>query len=203
MRSRLPARAPARPARWAGAFAFATTLSLLGCSLAFDTDYLVEGDGALECASREKLCPVSSDDPEGEQQCVPLDSPETGCARDACSPCQLPGAVARCTSAGECGIAVCSDRNEDCDGNEANGCEIDTAANIDNCGACGRVCQMANAVTACVSGVCQFVICTPPFADCDGSTKNACETDTSDNPQHCGDCETVCAGECIDGACVP
>jgi len=173
------------------------------CNLVVDTDYLVAGKDGLECSEEEKICPVSSDEPDDVSTCVGVTNPETGCANKSCSPCQLPGAVARCLSGGGCGIAVCSDRNEDCDKDESNGCEIDTESSLDNCGACGQPCTRPNAATSCVKGVCEFVICSPPFADCDKSFKNGCEVNLDDDRDHCGDCDTQCPGSCVNGACQP
>ena len=81
-------------------------------------------------------------------------NPTNGCETDtrtAASHCGVCGracqggsnATATCT-AGACGI-VCATGFADCDGNPANGCEVNTATSPQHCGACG---------TTCTSGLC-------------------------------------------------
>src|SRR5438105_5465 len=64
----------------------------------------------------------------------------------------------------------------------------DLAVDPANCGMCGNVCAGApRGVPSCASGVCGFT-CNPGFADCDGMTRNGCETHTPDDVAHCGAC---------------
>lgn len=58
----------------------------------------------------------------------------------------------------------------------------------------------------CVDGVCLATeSCDAGFADCTDAP--ACETETNNNSQHCGECDNVCAGQpnttgaCADGVC--
>lgn len=173
--------------------------SLVGCSLAVDTDYLTAGRGGLVCEDDEKVCAVEDDDERYE--CISKQDPKKGCGADSCAPCARPGAVARCNSRDECAIAICSGTNQNCDGEDENGCEVDTATSLDNCGACGRLCAFEGAIAECVRGVCRFVICTPPMADCDGNRQNGCETNTHESTTHCGACGESCAGTCESGNC--
>ena len=68
---------------------------------------------------------------------------------------RLPCAAGACARA-ECG----SPTRGDCDGDGANGCEADLAADRANCGACGRACEPA---TICAGGVCGV----PLVSSCD------------------------------------
>lgn len=52
---------------------------------------------------------------------------------------------------GKCVLRSCDGGWGDCDGNLANGCEVNTDTDNNNCGACRRGCQMA----LCVNGVCR------------------------------------------------
>ncbi len=67
--------------------------------------------------------------------------------------CTAPNATPAC-SAGGCAIGSCNPGYSDCDGLVANGCEIHSAVDSSNCGACGTVCTGG---TTCVSGVCTLV----------------------------------------------
>lgn len=69
----------------------------------------------------------------------------------SCDPCQITDAgvaVSDCR-AGACVAAICSTGKADCNGTYADGCEIDTQTDTQNCGFCGNVCDHA-----CVAGNC-------------------------------------------------
>ena len=46
-------------------------------------------------------------------------------------------------------------------------------------------------------------VCSAPFADCDESTFNGCESNLLADVKNCGACRAFCAGACLDGACQP
>ena len=81
---------------------------------------------------------------------------------------------------------------QDCDGVDANGCEVDARVDARNCGACGRTCAPSNAAGACAGGRCAIVTCDDGFADCDGSADNGCEVNLRGDVAHCGACRMVC-----------
>ncbi|MGE3636054.1 MAG: hypothetical protein AB7P00_39495 [Sandaracinaceae bacterium] len=101
-----------------------------------------------------------------------------------------PNAMTTC-SAGACGYA-CLPGYVDCNGNPADGCEINTAGDPDNCGFCGNVCQTGpNGSRSCVASSCQFN-CFPGYGNCNGLIGDGCEIQTTDNINHCGGCGNVC-----------
>jgi hypothetical protein len=125
----------------------------------------------------------------------------------ACGVACLPGET--CAN-GQC---TCGSLGSRCPGSQVccGGTCRNLEGDVNNCGACGHVCPtIANAMAVCSSGVCSY-ICTPPFANCDGSSANGCETNTSNNVSHCGACGNVCSfpnatavcigGDCHIGAC--
>lgn len=79
-----------------------------------------------------------------------------------------------------------------CDGNAANGCEVDVRTNLMHCGACGRACTAgANQTAACTGGACR-VTCNAGFGDCDGNPANGCETNVNTSVSNCGRCGATC-----------
>ncbi|HKP58095.1 MAG TPA: hypothetical protein VJV78_15290 [Polyangiales bacterium] len=91
----------------------------------------------------------------------------------------------------------CEDGWGDCDGIDANGCET-SLRSPSNCGSCGMTCTLASGEASCESGECKFVACKPTFADCGAGCISL-----SDNPQHCGACNSPCAApnKCAGGRC--
>jgi hypothetical protein len=90
-----------------------------------------------------------------------------GCETDTrvtvahCGGCGLTCAPANaapvCTS-GLCGIGTCNAGYGNCDGVASNGCEVNTAASVLHCGACGNACVApTNATSTCAAGACGFV----------------------------------------------
>lgn len=66
----------------------------------------------------------------------------------------LPGGAAASAPEEPAPPTGCLDGLLDCDGDPANGCEVDPRTNPDHCGSCGRSCQGG----ACVDGACQRTI---------------------------------------------
>ncbi len=118
---------------------------------------------------------------------------------------------------GKCDLNLCMPFNlRDCDGLSAtgpDGCEVDSATDVNNCGGCGRPCDSTNGKAACTNGQCT-IMCSPGFGDCDGLVTTGCETNLSDDVAHCGACGVGCtpqnvtkpicsAGNCGYAACLP
>jgi hypothetical protein len=144
-------------------------------------------------------------------------SPADGCEANlgsdtmncgACGTVCMPGpnAGAMC-SGGKCS-SLCLPGWSDCNGDPKDGCEVNTDANPNNCGGCGKAClPPAHATGACDGGKCAYR-CALNFGDCDGNVANGCETDVSKDPNNCGHCANVCpvrpnaqAAQCTAGQC--
>ncbi len=93
---------------------------------------------------------------------------------------------------GDCTIG-CYPGFGNCNNNAADGCERNLNTDVNHCGTCGKKCSPQN-VTApkCSSGSCDYVACLPGFGDCDGDRANGCETNTNQDPNHCGTCGNKC-----------
>lgn len=115
-------------------------------------------------------------------------------------------ATATC-SAGRCQYA-CEMGFADCDGNPANGCEVDTRSDVTHCGGCETSCSPPNATPSCAMSRCSVAACATGFGDCDANPTNGCETRLNTEVSHCGTCGNACtAGAnafpgCLGGRCV-
>ncbi len=104
-------------------------------------------------------------------------------------------------------VLVCASGYQDCDGDATNGCEVDIRTSADHCGACGRACTVMGGSGRCLAGSCSVAMCETGRADCDGSSANGCEVDTTTSLAHCGGCNLACPARanatprCAAGAC--
>ncbi len=57
--------------------------------------------------------------------------------------------------AGDCTIPACADGFANCNGERSDGCEVDTRADVNHCGACGSLCGVAG---VCTAGMCDGVV---------------------------------------------
>lgn len=124
--------------------------------------------------------------------------------------CEIANGSAGC-AAEACTVSACNDGYADCNLVASDGCEVEYATDIANCGSCGSLCTLPHATTACVAGSCILAQCTPGFADCDGDPGNGCEVDLNADTTNCGSCGNACAlpqatstcsaGACAVGAC--
>jgi hypothetical protein len=78
---------------------------------------------------------------------------------------------------------------------------VDLSSDLNNCGACGEICESGLVPVECRSGVCERASCPVGIEYC-GAT-DLCR-DLSSDPLHCGACGNVCApgGSCVNGACL-
>jgi hypothetical protein len=118
--------------------------------------------------------------------------------------------AARAHATATCAAAVCVYACDagfaDCDGEASNGCEVDTRASAEHCGACGSRCAPASATGACVAGACTVASCTSGRADCNASAADGCEVTTATDAANCGACGTACpevggTHRCFAGSC--
>jgi hypothetical protein len=120
--------------------------------------------------------------------------------------CSLPHANPVCTAGGTCGVGSCQAGWADCDGNPANGCEVNTQTDPNNCLTCGHVCTAMSGTPACVAGACTISSCMPGFRDCNGLPGDGCEVNINTSLANCGGCGVACApangsGTCSSGTC--
>ena len=123
--------------------------------------------------------------------------------------CVFANAQPTCNN-GACQIGTCNPGFGNCNMNAADGCELPTSADVNNCGTCGNVCPGAPGGTAvCTNGVCA-IACDAGFGDCDNNAMNGCETTLDSNVSHCGACGHACQTSngatasliCAGGQCV-
>jgi hypothetical protein len=117
--------------------------------------------------------------------------------------CNLPNATATVCVAGVCEVAACPAGYSTCNGPPANGC-INLSTSRMNCGACGNVCNLPNAITTgCFAGVCEATSCAAGFQNCSGNPATGCETNLTNSSANCGACGNACAPtqSCVNGVC--
>ena len=96
---------------------------------------------------------------------------------------------------------TCKEGYANCDGNWDNGCEVNLSSlNLDACGQCAA--GFGNCDNNMVNGcevkfddvhLSSCEVCIEGYDDCDNNRANGCETRVSNDPLHCGKCETECS----------
>ncbi len=131
-------------------------------------------------------------------------STSPGSCGTSCTPCVVPNASAGCNTSGQCTVGTCTPGYADCNMNPADGCEVNTNTDPNNCSGCGLKCVLPNAAPACVGGACAIGSCNPGYADCNMVPTDGCEVNTSTDPNNCGTCGFQCTGgeTCVSGKCV-
>ena len=157
---------------------------------------------------RDGFANCNNDPSDGCEVNLQSDVRNCGLCNRACN--APPNGTAGCNNA-VCGLGGCPNANfKDCDGNPANGCETNVSSDVKNCGQCGKVCLIPpNGAPACLVGNCGLAPCGQgnSFKDCDGNPGNGCETDTSRDVNHCGNCGSRCGNvangspACLNSAC--
>jgi hypothetical protein len=143
-------------------------------------------------------CPDGLSDCSGE--CVDLDNDVLHCG--ACdSPCSYAHAGALCVS-GSCVMGDCDADWEDCDQDDANGCETELGT-LTDCAGCNDACAFAHAAASCTESACVMGACDSGWGDCANGDADGCETDLN-SPANCGGCGVTCTDPqfCYDGDCV-
>jgi hypothetical protein len=102
---------------------------------------------------------------------------------------------------GSGGLGPCPYGFGNCDGNDANGCETGLLNDVVHCGSCVKQCNLTSAIAACSAGQCVVQSCLSGKGNCDGNDANGCETNVTNNLQHCGTCGNVCALQHATAAC--
>ncbi|WP_224369607.1 hypothetical protein [Hyalangium versicolor] len=79
----------------------------------------------------------------------------------------------------------CAPGYANCDGNPANGCEVNLTEDPNHCGTCSTSCDTpGDAVGVCVAGTCGNA-CAVGRYDCDGNAANGCESTYACSPSTC------------------
>jgi len=140
----------------------------------------------LSCAAGEGNC--DGDSSTGCETNLRTTADHCGDCNTACS---LPNAVSNCAG-GICRVESCVAPFDDCNGDPADGCEVNTKKDVDNCGACAaKPCPTLNGAAYCSDGQCGLT-CAENFADCDEKPGNGCEKDVSRDISNCGGCGKAC-----------
>ena len=177
--------------------------------LACTTDSVCDGAGSCgegtAVSANDCAAVLDKDDPCLEALCQEPD----GCVLapvEEGTECQLTHAFAQCLE-GTCTVVLCNDDYDDCD-EETPGCETWVSNDPSNCGECGEICELADAVDTCFEGSCVVISCNEGFGDCDKLPETGCEKELAADPENCGECKNVCTtadfsfvGVCEAGEC--
>lgn len=183
-------RGPAPPLLEAGTFGFEIRALTAECAAI-----------AHGCREVELPAMVTSVRVDLRHRDEPPSCPGRRCTASLCEAPRPDGAIDLDAGSSECG----ADR-VDCNGNPADGCEVDLASDPQNCGRCAGMCPRPNhAIPGCSGRVCGIGACETAFGDCDLAASNGCEQ-TLDTMAHCGACNTPCTpangtGRCNAGRC--
>ncbi len=139
--------------------------------------------------------------------CVDKTDPDYGCDDPFCLPCTTTNATAVC-KAGACAVGSCDPGYLDCDGDPADGCEVEGASDPAHCGDCNNDCTALDPSKQwqCVSGQCQL-LCPAGTGDCNHNAADGCETDVTTTVDNCGSCGRACSTAngysaiCVKGLC--
>jgi hypothetical protein len=105
--------------------------------------------------------------------------------------CNLPNANEGC-SGGSCTVASCTGTFRNCNSMPADGCEINSANDVNNCGGCNNVCNLPNANEGCSGSSCTVASCVGAFRNCNSMPGDGCEVNSNTDPAHCGGCGNPC-----------
>jgi hypothetical protein len=162
------------------------------------------GAGGTGTGGVSSVCPAGQKECGGA--CVATGDPAYGCTPDGCAPCApYPNASQACAQ-GACALGACDTGFENCNGDPADGCEVDIETDPANCGACGAVCSIPHAMATCVNGMCSIQDCDLGWASCDDNPNDQCAYDIETDPDDCGACGAACivphaTPDCTMGTC--
>ncbi len=158
---------------------------------------LCRGSMCAPGCSATSACPAGSSCCDGA--CVDTQSNVAACGACGTS-CRTANGRPACAM-GACAVGMCTMPYENCDMNAANGCEVNTQTDPNNCGACGNVCPAGDGgVGTCAMGRCG-IACAEGTADCNGMASDGCEADIRADSTNCGTCGRACALRNATSAC--
>jgi hypothetical protein len=138
--------------------------------------------------------------------CVDLESNVQHCGQCArpCPPRTPPPGMVQVCQGGACGQFACAGLRGDCNNDIADGCEINTATDTNNCGGCGTKCAPGQrCMIRADKGNVPMCSCDPHETFCGATTCADLLTDVT----HCGACGNRCATgahantSCVNGFC--
>jgi Notch-like protein len=99
-------------------------------------------------------------------------------------------------------VESCNMLDDDCDARTDETYALTT--DINNCGMCGRVCNLANATQRCTAGACVVGACRSGFVNLDGVATNGCEYACSfRGAESCNGTDDDCDGRTDEGLTAP
>jgi hypothetical protein len=170
---------------------------------------LVDGDCESNVCGTDTLC-ASASCHDGVRN---GDEQDTDCGGPFCDGC---GIGSPCMVPADCQSGLCTDmtcalncthQTAECDNDLSVPCETNLLTSKQNCGMCGKLCDLPHANANCVGGACQIAGCTKPWIRCNSDDSDGCEVNASSDVMNCGGCGMVCPAlhgtpSCVSSACV-
>jgi hypothetical protein len=166
------------------------------CKNNLNAPLCANGDCTANCPGGQNVCDGS---------CVDFSSDVLNCGKCGNSCNKYDNGIGECKDG--CSLKGCMEGYSNCDDNDANGCEINSDTDVNNCGVCKHKCELANtAISKCELGICEVKDCQDDYGNCDGDSNNGCETAINVDVDNCGSCFNKCAFDngipkCESGVC--
>jgi Cellulose binding domain len=189
-----------------------------GCETNFKTD----ADHCGACDARCNVPHATARCSGGKCQVETCTPPFADCDGDPANGCET-NTSSDAKNCGGCGttcvdingIPACGDSKcqitctagyADCDNDRSNGCEKRTDNDVNNCGACGKICSAGNGTPWCNMGKCGVSSCPVGFGDCNGDPSDGCEVNLASDVDNCKSCGALCVAangtaKCAASAC--
>ena len=121
------------------------------CSSTGGTASCNSGSCGISCSTTNANCDGATSN--GCETIVTNDINNCGGCNIKCT--LAPNTVSTTCSNNSCGVGACTPGYADCNGNKADGCELSTTNDVNNCGGCGIKCIGGG---TCSSGTCQYPV---------------------------------------------
>jgi hypothetical protein len=176
-----------------------------------DQPCLIPADCESKVCGDDRACARPSCDDEVRNG----DELDEDCGGSFCEGC---GIGSPCIEAADCESRACDEATQtcalncprgtaECDNDTEDACETNLFTSTENCGECGKACDLPHADARCAAGACRIAECQAPWMRCNTEDEDGCEINASTDTENCGGCGMVCTSlhgspSCVNSRCV-